>query len=634
MSAGPSTKKLVGRVGLVVVAVVFVVAATLSNTLLRGMRLDLTENELYTLSAGTKNILGGISEPINIYFFFSERTMSENPAIRTYAGRVREILDEFAEEADGQLRVTVIDPLPFSEDEDRAAEFGLQAVNVGGSTEPVYMGIAGTNSVDDEEIIAFLDPSKESFLEYDLARLIATLAEPQRPVIGLITELQLDGGFDPQMQRPLEPWVVGAQMRQLFDVRRLATSVTEIDDDIAVLMVAHPKSLDEETLYAIDQFIMRGGRALLAVDPFAEIDLPAADPTNPAAAMMASRSSNLNRLTESWGVTTSTDQYVADDRFALAISGPGGRPIRHIGLLGVDSSGIDEADIVTGNVSTLNFGYAGYITVADDAAATVTTLIESSELAAPMATGALAFVRDPQTLRDGFEPTGERYVIAARIGGDVPSAFPDGAPTGAENAGHLAASSAPVNLLLVADVDFMSDRLWAQVQNFFGQRIATPFAGNGDLVANALDNLSGSGDLISIRGRETFTRPFTRVEELRRVAEARFRETEQRLQQELQDTEAKLAELQANRDDSTALIMTGEQEAALEKFQQERLRIRKELRQVQRDLDQQIEDLGTRLKIINIGLVPLIITVVSIALLIFRRQRRSSTRRAATESHG
>jgi len=625
-TTSPSTKSLFGRMGLVVVAVVFIVAVTLSNALFRGMRLDLTENDLYTLSDGTRNILGGIGEPINLYFFYSDRATAEMPDVRTYAGRVREILNEFVENADGRLRVTFIDPLPFSEDEDRAAEFGLQAVNVRGSLEPVYMGIAGTNSIDDEEVIAFLDPAKESFLEYDLAKLIATLANPQRPVIGLITDLQLDGGFDPQMQQPRDPWVILTQVEQLFDLRRLQSNVTEIAADIAVLMVAHPKNLGVETLYAIDQFIMRGGRALLMVDPYAEIDLPVTDPNNPAAAMMASRASDLNRLTGAWGVRTSTDEYVADERFALAVGGIDGRPIRHIGLLGIDATGIDPDDIVTGNLRSLNFGYPGFISVAEDAAAQVATLIESSELSAPLATGGLAFMRDPAALRDGFVPSGDRYAIAVRIGGDVPSAFADGPPEGVANPKHLAASSEPVNVLLIADADFLADRLWAEVQSFFGQRIATAFASNGDLVANALDNLTGSGDLISIRGRATFTRPFTRVEELRLDAEGRFRETEQRLQQELTDTESKLAELQASRADSTALIMTGEQEAELERFSEERLRIRKELRQVQRGLDQQIEDLGTRLRIINIALVPAIITFISIVILIVRRRSSGGAR--------
>ena len=282
---------------------------------------------------------------------------------------------------------------------------------------------------------------------------------------------------------------------------------------------------------------------------------------------------------------------------------------------------------MTGNVGSLNFAYPGFIMVAEDAAITASTLVRSSNEAAARPADGLAFMRDPAALRDGFEPTGETYSIAARIQGTAPSAFADGPPEGVDNPDHLAESAMPVNVVLIADADFLADRLWAQVQNFFGQRIASPFAGNGDLVINALDNLTGSDDLISIRGRATFTRPFTKVDELRRTAEGRFRDTEQRLQQELQETENKLADLQANREDSSALILTGEQEAELERFQQERLRIRKELRQVQRELDQQIEDLGTRLKVINIGLVPTVITLVSIVLLIVRR-RQSGTGRS------
>ena len=239
-------------------------------------------------------------------------------------------------------------------------------------------------------------------------------------------------------------------------------------------------------------------------------------------------------------------------------------------------------------------------------------------------------LQDPDAVRDAFTPTGESYLFAARLQGTVPSAFPDGPPPkpdadpAADAAGaHLAESSQPINVILVADTDVLTDRLWAQTQNFFGQRLTTAFAGNGDFVTNALDNLTGSSELISIRGRAAYTRPFTRVQDLRLEAEAQFRLREQQLQQQLSDTEAKLAELQASREDSSALILSPEQEAELERFRDQRLQIRKELRQVQRELDQSIEDLGKTLKIINIGLVPLLITVFSIGLVWLRRQRRA-----------
>jgi ABC-type uncharacterized transport system involved in gliding motility auxiliary subunit len=614
------SKSVFGRLGLVAIAVIFIIAVSLSNLLFRGLRLDLTENQLFTLSDGTIRVLENISEPINLYFFFSDRATADTPVLRIYAVRVREMLQEFVQHSDGKLRLSMIDPIPFSEDEDRAAEFGLQGISLGITTEPIYMGIAGTNSIGDEEIISFLDPGKETFLEYDLAKLIDTLSNPERPVVGLLSDLPLNGGFDPVTQRMADPWLVVSQIRQLFDVRELPVTTTGIDEDVSILLVAHPKTLTPATQYAIDQFILRGGNALLFVDPYAEADMPAPDPNNPAAAMMASRASVFDALLDAWGVKIDTSKFIGDDRFALTISGVGNRPVRHLGLIGVDNSGMAEDDVVTSGLRSLNFGYAGHIAVADNAAATVMPLVQSSEASALLSSSILNFLRDPEQLRVDFVPTGKRYTIAARIQGIVPTAFPDGTPEESD-AEHLAESVAPINVILVADTDLLTDRLWAQIQNFFGQRIPTAFADNANFVINALDNLSGSGDLISIRSRATYARPFTRVQELQRDAEGRYRVTEERLEQELEETERRLSELQASREDSSALILTTEQEAALEKFQEQRLRIRKELRQVQRNLDQQIEDLGTWLKIINIGLAPLLITLLSIAYLLLRRRK-------------
>lgn len=620
----------IGRMGLLAVAAVFIVAVSLNNVLFRGFRLDLTENSLYTLSVGTKKILRSIPEPVNIYFFFSDRATANSPVLRTYAGRVREMLEEFAQYAGGNLQVSIVDPIPFSDDEDRAAEFGLQGINLGTSAEPIYMGIAGTNSVGDEEIIAFLDPGKETFLEYDLIKLIDTLATPVRPVVGLLSTLPMTAEFDPRTRQMGEPWIITSQLRQIFELRNLPASVTDIGDDIAVLVVVHPKTLPDATVYAIDQFILGGGRALIFVDPYAEADVPNADPNNPAAAMMANRASGLDTLFSAWGIRVAQDEAIGDDRFALQVTGPGGRPTRHIGLIGIDQSGMDAADVVTSGLSSINFGYPGAIEVDENAPATVTPLVQSSDLAGPIPTGMLGFMRDPNQLRQSFSPTGKHYILAARIQGIVPSAFADGPPASASGSGervHLSEAEAPINVVLIADTDLLTDRLWAQAQSFFGQRITTAFASNGDFVINVIDNLTGSGDLISVRGRATFTRPFTRVQALRLEAENRFQMTEQQLQRELQATEQKLSELQANREDRSAFILTVEQNAELERFQDERLLIRKELRQVRRDLDQQIENLGIMLKVINIGLMPTVITVLSIILLIVRRRARARTHR-------
>jgi ABC-type uncharacterized transport system involved in gliding motility auxiliary subunit len=266
-----SSKRRIDRTGLLALAVIFLVGVTLIS-LLPGVRLDLTGNRLYTLSEGTKKIVGSLREPVNVYLFFSDKATADIPQLRTYAGRVREMLQEFASRSDGKLKLTVIDPPPFSDEEDRATGFGLRPIKLANNADPVYFGIAATNSVGDHEIIPFLDPAKESFLEYDLAKLVYTLANPKKPVVGLLSDLPMTAGFDPMTQQIRQAWVIADQLRQLFDLRILQSGVEKIDDDIKVLMLVHPKNLSDQTLYAIDQFILRGGRALIFVDPYAEID--------------------------------------------------------------------------------------------------------------------------------------------------------------------------------------------------------------------------------------------------------------------------------------------------------------------------------------------------------------------------
>jgi ABC-type uncharacterized transport system involved in gliding motility auxiliary subunit len=613
-----------GRLGLIALTALFLVAVVLSNFSLRGIRLDLTENRLYTLSEGTYAVLERIPETINLYFFFSERGTTDIPQLRTYADRVREMLEEFAENSDGRLNVRFVDPLPFSEDEDRASEFGLQSVDLRAGSDPVFMGIAGTNSIGDEEVISFLDPSKEAFLEYELAKLIYTLSVTEKPVIGLLTPLQMTAGFDPATQQLSQPWATTKQVQQLFELRSLPAGTDSIDEDVDVLMVVHPKDLGEGTLYAIDQFIMRGGRALLFVDPYAQAD--STPPAVPGMTQPGGGASDLNRLLAPWGVTIPPGEVIGDDRYALSVTGFGGRPMRFLPLLGITQASIDPDDVITAGTKNLNLGFSGYIDVADGASAQVTPLIQSSDLAGILAAEELAFVQDPDTLRNMFNPTGEIYVLAARLQGEVPSAFADGPPplpnSGAtvESSAHLAASDGPINVVLVADTDILTDRLWVQVQNFLGQQLASAFAGNGDFLVNALDNLTGSNDLISIRGRAAYTRPFTRVQDLRRDAEDKFRLTEQRLQQELNELETALSELQAQRADGGSVLMSPEQEAELDRFQEQRLRIRKDLRQVQRELDKSIEDLGMRLKLINIFFIPVLFAGFGLALVLLRRR--------------
>jgi len=426
--------------------------------------------------------------------------------------------------------------------------------------------------------------------------------------------------------------MVYQQAQQLFEIRNLGTTFVDIADDISLLWIVQPKSLSNKTLYAIDQFVMRGGKAMIFVDPVADVD-PASTEGMPQGMPPMGQGSDLPTLFDAWGIEFTGDEVVADAGQALQITGMDRRPVRHYGYIGVTGERMSGNDIITADLNVVHLATAGSIRIMEDSPATLDPLFRASADAQGMPATRFSFLPDPSSLQDGFSPSGDAYVLAARISGNLPSAFPNGPPpTGvsstdgdepseAGNANHLTATAEPANLIVVADVDMLADHLWVQVQNFFGQQLANAFASNGAFVINALENLAGSSDLIGVRSRASYTRPFTRVEELRVDAESRFRSTEQRLQSELDETEQRLVELQSAREDSGNIIMTPEQQAEIDRFIDQRSAIRQELRAVQRGLDEDIEQLGNWLKIINIGLVPLLLTVF-VLLAVWRRNRR------------
>ncbi len=305
-----SNRKLLTMGALAVLAVLLVAVILISNTLLRGARVDLTQNHLYTLSQGTKNILSAIEEPIHLTLFFSDKAAAESAqpeaaTLRNYAPRAREMLAEMAARAGGKLRLDVVDPLPFSEDEDRATGFGLQALPWGQGGANIFLGLAGTNSTNGKSVMPILDPGKESFLEYDIAKMIHELSMAKKPAVGLITSLPMSASFDPQTRQMRQPWAIQSQLEQLFEVRTLtAASLKAIDKDINVVVLVHPKMLSDDAQYAIDQFVLRGGHLLVFVDPLAESDESGADPNNPQAAMFADKSSDLPRCSRPGASTT------------------------------------------------------------------------------------------------------------------------------------------------------------------------------------------------------------------------------------------------------------------------------------------------------------------------------------------
>lgn len=614
--------------GLLLALGLFVAVNIVASATLTSMRLDLTENRLYTLSDGTRNILRGIAEPVTLRFYYSARAFADIPQLSNYGRRVRDMLEEYVAHADGKLKLKIVDPEPFSEAEDQAVAFGMRQVPIGEAGQVGYFGLFGTNTTDDEEVIDFFQPEREQSLEYDLTRLIYSLTSPKKRVVGIISSLPVFG--EPGAAAPGTPeagaWGVVTLIRDTFTTRMIDNQATAIDPDVDTLMIIHPKKLGDRTLYAIDQFVLHGGKAMVFVDPLSEEDPVQPDPASPL--LMPERDSNLERLFNRWGVKLVEKKIVSDINAAIRVQYSGSRgpqEIEYAPWLHLTPEYLDQDDFITNQLSAINVGSAGTIEALPGARTTLTPLIFSGKHAMLYERDAILFQRDPARLLQLFSPDGRQHIIAARVRGMAETAFPEGRPKSEADKGadpdFIKAAKEPISVVVVADTDILADRFWVRFGNFLGQNMPQPFADNATFVINALDNLGGNDDLISLRSRARYARPFDRVEAIRKQAEATFRKRERELQEKLDGTEKKIAELQAARGDSAETLLTPEQKAEIDRFRSEQVRTRKELRAVQHDLQKDIERLGATLKFINIGLVPLLVVALALLLGLYRSAR-------------
>ena len=608
-------KLMYSSAGLLVIALAFLAFNMLARVGLSDWRLDLTEQKLYTISAGTEKVLAEIEQPVELYFFYSDQASKDLPTLRNYAKRVEEMLKAYERAAEGKLKLHIVDPQPFSAEEDQAAEFGLQAVPLNAGGDKLYFGLAGRVGDGVPQAIPVFALDQEEFLEYDLSRLVQSLAKPERPVIGVLSGLPLNGGFDMQTRQPSQPWMVMEEIRQQFQIESLKAGIDQIPEKVSVLLLVHPKDLPEQSLYAIDQFVLRGGKLLAFVDPYSEIDSGMPMPGEEA----ASKTSDLPALFKAWGVQLLPDQVVTDGAYAMALSmGEGQRAVRHAAFLSLPRAALDQSDVSTAGLETLTLASAGILEPLAGAKSRFTPLLQSSVYAMPVDSKRLALLQNPEELIRELQPTGQRYAMAARISGPAETAFANGI----EGRKDGLKSADNINVIVVADTDLLSDRMWVQVQDFFGQRMPQPWADNASFTINALDNLSGSDALISVRSRGRFSRPFEVVDALQRTAEVKFREQEAELQQRLAATEQQLASLQQSDDPAQSPQLTPEQQATLQQFMAEKVRIRKELREVRFQLNADIDALGRSLKLVNIALVPLLLTVGVLLLWFWRRRKR------------
>jgi gliding motility-associatede transport system auxiliary component len=636
-------RKLYGLGGLGIATALLLSLNVLSNAGLRSKRLDLTEDGLYTLSDGSREMLAKLSDPITLRLYFSRKLAKDYPPLPSYGRRVEELLGEYASRSGGHIRVQIDDPEPFTEVEDEALRYGLKGVPLPGGGGTLYFGLAGTNSVGDVETLPFFQPDKETFLEYDVSRLVYRLAHPDRPTVGVLASLPIEGEMPNPMMGMREmpqPWLFMDQVRQLYETKTLQPNLTEIPPEVDVLLVVHPKALPEPALYAIDQYVLKGGKLLAFVDPLCEADVPPQDPSNPMAAMMAPRSSTLGPLFGAWGVKLVEGQLAGDLDNALQVTaGRSGReePVSYVLWIAPGKDCMSESEVVTDGLSNLIVKSAGILEPAEGATTEFTPLVRTSADSEQIPVTQVQFGPDPAGLLTTYfsadrAPKEQRFTLAARIGGSAKTAFPNGRPTPAPAEGeepppppstaeHLAESKGPISVILVADCDLLQDNSWARAVNIAGQRLISKMADNGDLVINALDFLGGSTDLISLRGRGGTARPFTVVEDLKRKAETAYRTEEQRLVDEQQRVEQELNKLLTQQQGSEELLITPEMEKEIAKLRDEQALTHANLRVVRRNLNRDVESLGARLKWLNIALIPLLVGLSAVGLAAARCRR-------------
>jgi ABC-type uncharacterized transport system involved in gliding motility auxiliary subunit len=659
MMAMSQTKKRSGVVTaltLTLIAIGFVATVMLSNNALRSSRIDLTDDGLFTLSQGTRNVLANLDEPLTLRFYFSSRLSREIPQIGIYGQRVQDMLEEFSAESKGKIRLEVYDPEPFSDVEDRAVGFGLKGVPVDQTGETVYFGLAGTNSTNSQLAIPFFDEQREKFLEYDLARMVYGLAHPDKPRIGVITKLPIAGSQRGRAMAlpgggPDDSWMIWAQAENLFDIIELPPQAEEMPTNLDLLVLIHPPILSDLSLYAIDQYVLNGGRVLIFVDPHSEADASRPPGMGGNRSGIYGSTQNIQKLMDAWGVDIPADEVAGDLKNGRKVRAPDESRTRVQAVLyplwmELRKGDFSDDDITTSQLEAFRIASPGHI-VGKEGGLTIEPLIQTSEQGG---TVDVARIQGQQAdilgIANDMKATG-RKVISARLTGKAKTAFPDGPPKpkalnqddiGAEKkaeaqkiwssrkAKHVSDAKGDIHVVLTADVDMLADGLWVQVRDMFGQRISVPTSNNGAWFQNLLDNMTGSADLISLRSRGGFQRPFTLIEDIQREAEREFRAKEQELLVSLASTEKQLGEVRKATDPSgdARIVLSDQQKAQIEKFQEEMLRIRKELRNVQFALRSDVEELNGWIKVANIAGMPLAVGVIAVIAALWRSRRRKA----------
>lgn len=627
-------KSRLAVLAVVLAGVLFIAVNIISQTLLGSARIDVTEGQVFTLSEETVPVFQDIQEPIIVRVYFSQALAEASPRHGVYFQRVRDLLTQYSALSGGMLQVQYFDPEPFSDVEDRAVGFGLQAVPLGDIGEVGYFGLAATNSTDDQEVISFFNLEREAFIEYDLTKLVYTLSNPDQPKIGLITTLPVDGGMTPGMGgmggMPTPPWQIMDQMRDFFEVERLDATLDEIPEDVDVLVLAQSEGLSETAAYAIDQWVLQGGQAMVFIDPnFESGNTPPGG--NPDGADLA----NTKRLIEAWGLMVDEGVVAGDIQAAVRVNtAAGGRPVisDYPAWMNLQADALNQDDAITGDLKNVTLATAGVLTPLEESGLEIRPLIQTGTDSMKIDSDKVVGLPDVVAMFREFDPSGQRLLLAARVSGLAMSAFSNGAPApedasvpeedaDASTAPHLSQAAAPIQVIVVSDADMLADRFWVQESNFFGQRMMVPTSDNAAFLINGLENLTGTPALSSLRGRGQVSRPFTVVEDMRLDAEQQFRSKETELLGRLDTLQNEINAIQVSDAGTGDVVISDDDERAITNYRSEILSTRQELREVQRGLRQEIDQLEGTLKFLNIAGVPIVFGLIMIGVAVVRRRR-------------
>ncbi len=618
--------KLAG-ISSVLAVIIFMAVNIFANTTFRGLEVDLTEERLFTLSDGTREILKDINEPLTVRLFISKRLVELNPSHATYGDRVRELLERYVDISDGKIKLELYNPEPFTDEEDLAVAFGLQGVPLDSTGDLGYYGLVATNSVDDMERIAYLSPERESFLEYDLSKMVFKLANDEKPLVGLISSLPIAGG--PRTQGG-QAWAFVEQVREFFDVTTIALTDKRIPDDVDALLIVHPTGLSDHLMYSIDQFVLGGGKALVYVDANSEIEV----------AMARGRGnvgpSRFDKILNSWGVELVAGKVLGDTETArrVNVNLRGQTAVSdYVTWLSMLPANFKSDDAITADLQRITFASPGILKPIDGKGTTLLPLIQTGTQSMEIDVAKVRTNPDVIGLFREYVPSGEIRTLAARVIGKPTTAFPDGSlplpegqvalPGDATSESHITTAPKDVSVVVVSDVDMLHEQFWMETRQLFSQTFNVPFANNADFAVNALENMSGGTALMSLRARSQAFRSFTYVDDVRKEAERQFRDKEQELAKQLETIKTELAEL-LNREQAGGELIIGPQDKAkAEEYRRQMITLRKELRDVQYSLRKDIDDLDALLKFINIAAIPLLLGAVALIWLLVGRARRA-----------